>query len=130
MKKTLFLALILSACTATWEKAARVTEVSAVGSLACDGGQTRQFLQHPESGEFETNPILGTHPSGYELWTYMGALAFGVIVANKTLPAWAATLANLAVTGVEAVAVRHNIGTGSSMCGLGTFTNPLTEARK
>lgn len=61
MKPAIVVLALLASCTpATWRHAARVTEIAAVTSLACDGGSTRQYLA--ESDWIETNPILELTP--------------------------------------------------------------------
>lgn len=92
--------------------------IGAIGSLACDGGTTDQYLAS-NSGWSEENPILGEHPSDVRLWGYLGAIAVGLAVANSKLsPKWATAL-NVAVLGVEAESIGYNMHVGASACGIG-----------
>lgn len=111
------LLVCLAACAPTWHRAARVTEALAVGSLACDGGSTRQYLA--ESQWVETNPILGEHPSSAALWLYLGAIAGGVIGLNRLVPDKLALALNVAMIGIEVQSIAINAGVGASMCGVG-----------
>jgi hypothetical protein len=94
------------------------TEVAAVGSLACDGGTTDQFLA-AHAGWSESNPALGEHPSDLRLWGYLGAIAAAVVLANAKLPPKWALVANLAVVGVEIHSIDFNMHVGASACGVG-----------
>lgn len=110
--------LWIAACSpAEWPVAARATEIGAIGSLACDGGTTQQFMS--DSSYIETNPVLGQHPSNGAVWAYLGAIGAIAVVANRFLPAKAATVLNVAIIGIETKSVIHNIGYGSSVCGIG-----------
>lgn len=118
-KISLALLTLAPACAqATWPRVAMATEVAAVGSLACDGGTTDQFLADAP-GWAEGNPILGERPSDLRLWGYLGAITAGVVVANRKLdPRWA-TLLNAVVLGAEVKSVAFNMHVGASTCGVG-----------
>lgn len=124
-------ALLLASCAPTWTNASHVTEGAAIGGLMCDGLQTHQWRSHAaESGLEEQNPILGTSPSTPEVAMYLGVIAFGVVVANRLLPAWAATAVNSTVMAVETHAYVTNTYFGSSAaCGLGGWDEQTAEFR-
>lgn len=111
------LAMCSGCAPTTWTYAARASEGLAVSSLACDGGQTHQFLA--ESDWIETNPVLGKHPSDAALFLYLGSIAAGVIGLNRIIPPKVALALNLAVFAVEAQSVYVNSSVGASMCGVG-----------
>jgi hypothetical protein len=129
--KLLTATLALASCAPTWTNAQAPTEIAAIGALACDGGQTSQWSAHArQAGLEERNPILGSSPSTDALWTYLAAISFGVIMANKTLPAWAAVAVNSAVLSIEAHAIGTNAYYGASIaCGLGTWDEQTAEFR-
>lgn len=107
----------LASCAVTWERAAHVTQAVALASLACDGGQTRQFLSESMWGE--KNPVLGTQPSPLALWTYLGAIALGVLGVDYLAGHKAGIAAAVIVAGIEIWSVGVNMGYGTSMCGIG-----------
>lgn len=116
MRRLLF-AMLLTNCAPTWYRAARVTEALAVGSLACDGSSTNQFLS--ESKWQEINPVLGRHPSSAAVWAYLGGIALLTVGANRVLPNKLAVVLNVLVLGVEVQSVAINMHVGSSACGIG-----------
>lgn len=121
--------LLLASCAPTWNNAARVTEGAAIGMLACDGMQTQQWLAHTaDTGLVERNPILGDAPAVEEVWTYLGVIAFGVVVANRELPAWARVAINSTVMAAETHAIYYNHYYGASLaCGLGGYDQQTAE---
>jgi hypothetical protein len=121
----------LGACAPTWSNTASATEIAAIGSLACDGGQTQQVLAHADqAGLRERNIVLGDHPSNEALWTYLGAIAFGVVVANKVLPPRVAVIVNAAILTAETHAIVTNAYYGSSLaCGIGSWDEQTAEHR-
>ncbi len=112
---------------------ARTTEALAIGSLACDGGTTRQFLAS-DSGWIETNPVLGKHPSSVALWLDLGSIAGAAIGLNRIVPNKLAIALNVALLAVEVQSVAINMDVGSSVCGLGHggpwAPQPMDEVRQ
>lgn len=114
----------LAACTPTWQRAELATEGIALAGLACDGGETRQFLAESRWGE--TNPVLGSDPSSPMLWSYLAAIGAAMLAVDHGVLsryAWGAkagAVVAAVVAGTEIWSVEHNIGYGSSLCGLGT----------
>jgi len=115
--------------SSTWIYAARTSETLAVGSLACDGGSTHQFLA--DSDWVESNPVLGHHPSDAALFLYLGSIAAGVIGLNRILPPKLAIALSLTMFAIEAKSVYINTSVGASMCGLGRGGpwEPMQEIR-
>jgi hypothetical protein len=125
MKAASVLLTALASCApSTWYRVQLGLEASAVAGLACDGGETRQFLA--ESNWQETNPVLGARPSSGALWLYLGAVAIAMLGADHALdhyaPTWGPRVA-AAIAGAVTVAEIHanavNIGVGASACGVG-----------
>jgi len=116
-------------CCGTWERAptTRYTRDALaaldVAALACDGGTTVAYEHHTKF--VETNPLLGEHPSELRLWSYLGAIAAGVIVATVKLPPRWALAVDGVVLLVEADAVAYNeLALGARGCGLATYGTP------
>jgi hypothetical protein len=99
--------------------AAYATEATALGALACDAGSTQQFLA--DSTYVETNPLLGKHPSAGTVWLYLGAIGAVVVAANHAIPmpAWARIGIGSIVSVAEISSSVHNVGYGTSPCGIG-----------
>lgn len=119
------IALACAACTPAQQRyASYATEATALGALACDGGSTHEFLT--ESPYIETNPILGKHPSSADVWLYLGTIGALVVLSTHAipLPAWARIGVNSTVTAIEVSSNIHNIGYGTSACGLGHWQMP------
>lgn len=115
------IALALGACCPRdWRIAADATSSAAVASLACDGGTTDQYLR--DSSWVETNPILGQHPGDLRLWSYLGAIAGGVIASDLLLRAHhpqIATAIAAVVLGIELESIAVNMHVGAGFCGVG-----------
>lgn len=125
MTRTALAALLLTACSTTTvlRRAADVTEVVALGSVACDAMSTRYAVR---SGRyFETNPMIGSFPADSQLAGYFGTIGGVVAVTNATTSAASggrvASLlriaVNLAVVAVEVDSVGHNGVVGVPLCG-------------
>lgn len=113
----------------TLAQAQFMTAGAAFGTLACDGGESSQFLAHAnQTGLIETNPILGDHPSDAAVWGYLGAIAVGVAAANKWLPRKWALAVNLAVIGIETHATVNNMSYGTAPCGIGNYDEHAGES--
>ena len=117
MKRLSSLLVCLAACVPTLRQAARMTEIAAVSSLACDGGQSQQFLT--ESNYSERNPFLPSNPSPGLVWGYLAGVAVATITANRVLPQKAALVVNSIVLATEVWSVEHNMAVGASVCGIG-----------
>lgn len=77
---------ILAACSPTaWRHGLTIEADSA---LLCDYGETRAMSNDYRwsSGVYETNPMLGRHPSDLATASYLGAVAILVAVAHDKLP--------------------------------------------
>jgi hypothetical protein len=112
------LALVLTACCPRdWRIAADIGTGVADASLACDGGSTVQYLH--DSQWVETNPLLGEHPGELRLWSYLGAIAIGLLASNHYLPPKYQLGLAAAVFAIELESIAVNMSVGSSVCGIG-----------
>lgn len=98
--------------------AAGATEAVAVGTLACDLGETADALSLPG---YESNPILGPHPAVASVSWYFASVIAAVVLVNAALPH---SLDGVRVGGnsllivAEAVTLAHNHGTNVPLCGV------------
>jgi hypothetical protein len=108
----------------TWYRAQVGLEATAIAGLACDGGESQQYLS--QSRWQEINPILGAHPSNAALWGYLAGVGVVMLGVDHTLdlafPKWGPRIATfiagaVAVTEIKADAV--NMSVGASFCGTG-----------
>lgn len=124
--KTMLLALLISGCAQTIHWTANVTEVAALGSLACDAGSTHDALTYGGGRFYETNPIMGAQPTTNQQVAYFGGVTAGLVGINYAFTkgqnhvagdVWR-ILANVLVTGVEYYAVKANTDVGVPLCGI------------
>lgn len=93
-----------------------MTEAAAVASLACDGGQSAQFLT--DTHYSERNPFLPANPSPGLVWGYLAGVAAATITANRFLSPKAALVVNSILLATEVWSIEHNMAVGTSMCGI------------
>lgn len=84
--------------------------VAAESSLAVDMLQTLDIKRHP--GHFETNPILGRHPSDPAVIGYFAACGAATYLAWRELPRPWRLLLPLAVIAVQVPQVSRNARAG------------------
>ncbi len=135
----LAIAVAMTACTPTWARANKAALVLADATLACDYGQTRWLsdggrwdrpvdpsaaptFTHagqaptPPRYWYETNPILGRHPSDAQTGVYLGTIAFTATAAYPALPPWARSVLYFTLAGIETANVLTNNHRG--ICGV------------
>lgn len=118
MKTTLLLTLIVATgCAGALHRTAQVSEVLALGSLACDAGSTDTAVR---GGYTEQNPIMGPSPGTGEVVGYFTTVGAGVVALNAALPDWARVAGNVVLTALEVRAERGNYAQGDSTCGIGS----------
>lgn len=96
--------------------AAAVTEWTAQGSMACDAGSTHNAMGN--SKYFETNPVMGDHPSNTTQAAYWGSWSVGIAAYNRVLPDILRIAANTVLIAVEVDAVASNTSLGVPTCGI------------
>ena len=107
----LILMLFPSICFAgDWTTADTLRQGAFTGLAIADWAQTRYISKHPEF--YETNQILGSHPSTGKVDTYFAASIVGHAVISYMLPpAWRQGWQYVWI-GVEAQKVVHNHSIG------------------
>lgn len=93
-----------------WTPADKAREAVFVALMAVDLGQTLDIEHHPEL--YETNPILGEHPSRRRIATYFLTTTALHLLAVDALPArWRAAVQYVSI-GIEAGATGNNYRLG------------------
>jgi len=88
------------------------TELLFAGTLLLDYSQTRDIKNHP--GMYETNPILGKHPSDDKIATYFVLAGVGHYLVTKALPAEYRPAWQWGAIGLETLVILHNKQIGLS----------------
>ena len=121
--------LALSACAGTfggpakhqsaWVGLADVTEILAVGTLACDVGETVWHANQNWLNSQEENPFLGKSPTSFAVLTYNAGWMGVIGLVNYVSPTWVRLLFNGTMTVVEArIDVLNTRRTPVPACGL------------
>lgn len=82
-------------------------------TLAFDCMQTLDIQNHP--GQYETNPILGHHPSDTKVLTYFGLVGAGVAVGYRYTPASLRMYWPVVLIGMELPVILSNRSLGLSL---------------
>jgi hypothetical protein len=109
------LPLILAAglpliASSPWTPKQRAAEISFGVLLAADCLQTLDIRHHP--GMYETNPVMGRHPSDLETVGYFAAAGLLQFWLTDSLPPWGRNLTLGVSNGLEAGVVAHNFSIG------------------
>lgn len=121
MKMLTLMLVATAACTPMQMKTslrwtANATEAMTYGSLACDAGSTHVAMG--DAKYFETNPVMGSHPSNEVQAVYWTGIASGVAIYNRLLPDALRIVANSLVLAVEYDAISNNTSLGVKPCGI------------
>lgn len=95
-----------------WTPTQQTLAATSTAALAVDWGQTLDISNHP--GLFETNPILGRHPTRAQINRYFASSIVGSLAVAHLLPSRFRTTWLSAVTMLEVSVSAHNyqIGVG------------------
>jgi hypothetical protein len=96
----------------------RAALVASTLALACDAGQTMRAAREGWKGQFEQNPVMGSHPDQATVAGYfVGAIAINSLVWLVT-PDRHKSIVPAGVIGVQAAAIHGNLQRSLGMCGL------------
>ena len=106
-----FTGLAVSYSADKWTTEDIMLEVTALGLKAIDWRQTRTIAKHPNL-YWETNPILGEHPSIEAINRYFITTALGHVFITHLLPQKYRKYWQLLWIGISANCVYHNYRIG------------------
>lgn len=116
MFAAMYVALCIYGCEAhaadRWDKNDIALEVTWEILHAIDWGTTLDITRRSDEGYYESNPILGRHPSSGEVNEYMGAWAILHPVITHYLPGKYRPYWQIITIGVSGGAAASNINLG------------------